>query len=77
MFRRALGEPLAGYLRRIRVEAAANLIATTDLSISDVAAEVGFADQSHLTRWFGRYQGTTPGRYRSDVRMPARRAGGD
>jgi AraC-like DNA-binding protein len=24
----------------------------------------GFADQSHLTRWFGRYYGITPGRYR-------------
>jgi AraC-like DNA-binding protein len=77
MFRRALGEPLAGYLRRIRVEAAANLLATTDLSISRVAADVGFADQSHLTRWFGRYKGTTPGRYRSDVRPPAWPAGGD
>ena len=63
-FRRTLGEPLAGYLRRIRVDAAAALLETTDLPISRIAADAGFADQSHLTRWFGRYLGTTPSAYR-------------
>ena len=64
-FRRAFGEPLATYLRRIRVTAAATLLASTDLPISRVAADVGFADQSHLTRWFNRYLDTTPGQYRA------------
>jgi AraC family transcriptional regulator len=64
-FRRSTGEPLAGYLRRIRVSAAATLLVTTDLPISQVAADAGFADQSHLTRWFGRYLGTTPAVYRA------------
>jgi AraC family transcriptional regulator len=64
-FRRTFGEPLAGYLRRIRVEAAAQILAATDLPISRVAGDVGFADQSHLTRWFGRYLDTTPARYRA------------
>jgi len=63
-FRRTLGEPMAEYLRRIRVDVAAGLLATTDLPISRVAGDVGFADQSHLTRWFGRYLGTTPAQYR-------------
>jgi AraC-like DNA-binding protein len=67
-FRRAYGEPLGAYLRRIRVNAAAKLLATTDEPISRVAGEVGFADQAHLTRWFGRYLETTPGRYRGSVR---------
>jgi len=26
--------------------------------------KAGFADQSHLTRWFTRYYGITPGGYR-------------
>jgi AraC family transcriptional regulator len=67
-FRRAYGESLGAYLRRIRVNAAARLLATTDEPISRVAGEVGFADQAHLTRWFGRYLETTPGRYRGSVR---------
>ena len=67
-FRRAYGEPLATYLRRIRVNAAARLLTTTDAPISQVAGEVGFADQSHMTRWFGRYLETTPGQYRRSTR---------
>jgi AraC family transcriptional regulator len=71
-FRRAFGEPLGAYLRRIRVNAAAMLLATTDEPISQVAGEVGFADQAHLTRWFGRYLETTPGRYRGSARRDRR-----
>ena len=71
-FRRAYGEPLGTYLRRIRVNAAARLLTTTDQPISQVAGEVGFADQSHLTRWFGRYLETTPGRYRGSARRDRR-----
>ena len=67
-FRRAYGEPLAAYVRRIRVNAAARLLATTDDPISQVASEVGFADQAHMTRWFARYLETTPGRYRGSAR---------
>ncbi|GAB3444981.1 helix-turn-helix transcriptional regulator [Insolitispirillum peregrinum] len=33
-------------------------------AIADVAAETGFADQSHLGRWFRRCFGVTPGHYR-------------
>jgi AraC-like DNA-binding protein len=32
--------------------------------LSDVAAEVGFTDQAHLTHRFRRFLGTTPSRYR-------------
>ena len=74
-FRRAYGESLGDYLRRIRVNAAARLLASTDEPISRVAGEVGFADQSHLTRWFGRYLETTPGKYRGATRRDLIRAG--
>jgi hypothetical protein len=33
--------------------------------------QAGFADQAHLTRWFRRYYGITPGAYRSAVRPQA------
>ena len=74
-FRQAYGESLGDYLRRIRVNAAAQLLASTDEPISAVAGEVGFADQSHLTRWFGRYLETTPGKYRGSARRDLIRSG--
>jgi AraC-like DNA-binding protein len=39
---------------------------------ADVAAALGFADQSHLTRTFGRTLGITPGRYQQET-APLRR----
>jgi len=64
-FRRTYRESLASYMRRLRVNAAAEmLIAGPEPSIAAIAAEVGFADQSHLTRSFVRTLGTTPASYR-------------
>jgi AraC-like DNA-binding protein len=35
--------------------------------LAEVAAACGYADQSHLNRWFLRIQGTTPGRMRRAI----------
>ncbi|MEP7189569.1 MAG: AraC family transcriptional regulator, partial [Roseiflexaceae bacterium] len=35
--------------------------------IADVAIATGFTDQSHLTRWFKRLWGFTPGQYRNSI----------
>jgi AraC-like DNA-binding protein len=37
--------------------------------LADVAAEVGFYDQAHLSRRFSQFLGTTPGRFRSAGRV--------
>lgn len=50
------------YQRLLRLRAARRLIAQ-GLPISEAAAQCGFADQSHLTRWFCRCYGVTPGGY--------------
>ena len=69
-FRGHYHEPMATYVRRIRVNAAADLLlAGPDPTIAAIAAEVGFADQSHLTRCFIRALGTTPARYREAHRL--------
>lgn len=65
-FRRAYRAPLATYVRHLRVKAAADrLLLDDEASIAAIAVEVGFADQSHLTRLFARVMGTTPARYRA------------
>ena len=50
------------YQRQLRLRAARRLIAR-GRPISEAAARAGFADQSHLTRWFSRCYGITPGGY--------------
>lgn len=59
----AFGIAPHAYVLGRRLEAArARILAGQPLA--DVAAEVGFYDQAHLTRRFRRFLGTTPGQYR-------------
>ena len=51
------------YILECRVKRTQELLAT-ELSLSEIAVEVGFSDQSHLTRWFRELVGVTPGNYR-------------
>ena len=64
VFRRAHREPLGSYMRRLRVDWAADRLLDTDAPIAAVACEAGFADQAHLTRCFRQVLGTTPAAYR-------------
>lgn len=52
------------YIIGKRVERARQLLQATDMPIAQVATEVGFADQSHLTKALKRLTGQTPGRLR-------------
>ena len=62
-FRRVYGLAPSDYQRQLRVRVARRLLAR-DVPPAVAAAEAGFADQAHLTRWFRRYYGVTPGAYR-------------
>jgi transcriptional regulator GlxA family with amidase domain len=55
------------YILECRVKRTQELLAT-DLPLSEIAVEVGFSDQSHLTRWFREFVGVTPGNYRWSMR---------
>jgi AraC-like DNA-binding protein len=51
-------------LRRMRVEAARDLIITTDLPLKAIAARVGLKDEHHLSHVFRRVMGVAPGHFR-------------
>ena len=68
-FRRRYACSPAEYARRLRVEAAGELLARSDLPLSQVALQAGFSDQSHLAHQFRRRVGVSPGRYREAARQ--------
>jgi AraC family transcriptional regulator len=70
VFRARHGVSVGGYGRRLRLAWAAAEIARSDMSLAAIAARAGFADQSHFTRLFRAYVGTTPARYREATRVP-------
>jgi AraC-like DNA-binding protein len=59
------------YLMRVRITAACDLLATTELSVSAISARTGFYDSSHLANEFHADQGTSPREYR--IRVQNRR----
>ena len=63
-FRRFLGVTPGEFIRTCRVERATALLRDSKVSISAVALECGYADQSQFTRCFKRRTGTTPARMR-------------
>lgn len=69
-FRARLGTTPGDYLRRARLERAANLLARGKEPLSSIALSTGFCDQSHLSRSFRREYGMTPGEYRRSVSSP-------
>jgi AraC family transcriptional regulator len=60
LFRQSVGVPVHQYLVRRRVERATSLLKDSDLSISQVALEAGFAHQSHLAHHVRRFLGVSP-----------------
>ena len=63
-FATAFGQAPHAYLADVRLRAAQRLLAGTTLSIAEVAARTGHADQSALTRAMKARLGTTPGAWR-------------
>jgi AraC-like DNA-binding protein len=62
-FRLSTGESPMGYLRRVRIERSKSILHTRNTTIAEVATRLGFSDQSHFTRIFGRLVGVSPGSY--------------
>ncbi|MGB6309328.1 MAG: AraC family transcriptional regulator [Steroidobacteraceae bacterium] len=69
-FKRAFKITPAQYVLRERVKWASWLLVNTDSSIAEVAAQTGFASQSHLTAVLKRRTGATPYGLRKSSRVP-------
>jgi two-component system response regulator YesN len=63
-FHKTLGTPFALWSAHVRVEAAKKLLATPALSISAVAAAVGYQDITTFERAFRKCESISPSQYR-------------
>lgn len=71
VFKEVIGVSPRRYLARSRVERAKVLLRDGEQSLKWIAAELGFADQSHMTNVFRRVTGTTPKAFQAACRDPA------
>jgi AraC family transcriptional regulator len=60
LFKQAMGISPHQYVIQQRVEQAKLMLLKTDVAIADIALQVGFSSQSHLTQQFKRITGMTP-----------------
>ena len=71
-FRSEFGAPPHAYVIHRRLEHARRQLARTSIPLKCIAANCGFADQSHMTRLFRQMLGCTPAEYRGATSGGAR-----
>lgn len=67
LFKKLTGASPHAYLATLRVQRAQQLLAETDLSISELSARVGYASPSHFSKAFRQATGLTPRAFRAAV----------
>lgn len=67
-FREAYGTTINRYVTEVRVSRAKRMLADTDTSVREIAAECGFADQGYFTKVFVAAAGMAPTEYRRRAR---------
>lgn len=68
LFKDRFGEAPYAWLRRHRLERAAQLLATTDREIADIGRSVGYVNASHFARDFRQHTKKTPKTFRSSAK---------
>ena len=64
VFRTQLGESPSAFIRSVRIREAEKLLMTTDLPISAIAAQLGYASPYHFTNDFRKNHAIAPTEYR-------------
>jgi len=65
VFRQRHGCTMAEYINRLRVQSVCRALESGWADLANLAAECGFADQSHMGRVFKCYTGQAPGQFRA------------
>lgn len=66
---RQSGMSYSGLLQQVRYETAAKFLRESDVTILEVALQVGYEDPSHFSRAFRRFAGVSPKQYRHQQRL--------
>lgn len=69
-FKKQMGISPMKYFARMRAKYAANLLKTTEMTISEIAAATGFSDVYYFKTFFVRHMGVRPEQYRDILTRP-------
>ena len=68
-FNKLLGCSVQEKITQVRISEISRLLVDSDLSISQIAEEMGFTGTEHIARYFKREKGLTPLAYRRQHRL--------
>ena len=64
LFKEETGKPFTAYLVECRLKKAVELLENTELSSSEISAQVGYEDYFHFSKLFKKHIGISPSNYR-------------
>ena len=67
-FRKYTGQTVVAYLTRAKMDSAKRLLASTELTVLDIAGRLGYSSVSHFNKLFYAAAGTSPRQYRRSHR---------
>lgn len=67
LFKQEVGQSLTEFIAKNRMEQAIYFLKESDLSISEIATEVGYSDLNYFSKVFKKHYGVTPSTYREEV----------
>ena len=65
-FKENTGDTFLNYLTHYRIDKAKELLRTTNISVTDIAAQVGYASSNNFARIFKKIEQITPSQYRDN-----------
>ena len=68
LFKKETGETFLNHLVKVRMDAARELLGTTDMKTADIAERVGYPDPHYFSYFFKKNMGISPKEYRAGLR---------
>ncbi|WP_257345937.1 helix-turn-helix domain-containing protein [Pseudalkalibacillus decolorationis] len=66
-FKKQKGENITDYIAKVRLDFAKSLLEESQLTVSEISKRIGYANDVGLIRLFKKYEGITPGKYRTKL----------
>lgn len=68
-FKKRTGESIQEYIINYKLKLVDTRLLYSNMRVKEIAQEMNFTDESHLSRIFKKYRGTTPGGYRKQHKV--------
>ncbi|MGG1637579.1 response regulator transcription factor [Paenibacillus sp. NRS-1760] len=69
LFKKEVGETFTAYIAKLRITYACKLLGNTNLMVGEIAEKAGYQDYFYFTKIFKKVVGTTPSRFRAEMKL--------